>query len=145
LRYLAYNTTAGLYWTGNQNGDNAGDAVLGWAETNATDLIAVSNQVIATVADAASTSSSSGSGSSSVPESQTAAEVDSCETPTGSLNGSNAVFHLVSVPVENSLELVLNGVVQAAGVDFAVVGNVVTYTVAPKTTDWHRAWYQAAV
>lgn len=63
--YLGYNSSTGLYWTVNPDGDTAGDAVLGWVETDATDLIAVSNQQIL-VAASDSSSGGSGAGSSGV-------------------------------------------------------------------------------
>jgi hypothetical protein len=144
VRYLAYNSTSGLYWALVPNGDTDGDAVLGWAETNSTTLVAVSNQVINPAAAGSSFSGSSDAGNVSVPISGTAASIDCQEIPTGTLDGSNVLFDLVSMPIVNSLSLALNGVLQALSVDFTLTGNAITYTVAPKATDWHRAWYQTA-
>jgi hypothetical protein len=48
--YLGYNDNLGigLYWTTNPLGNTAGDAVLGWVSTNATDIIAASFQNVET-------------------------------------------------------------------------------------------------
>src|ERR1035437_6107427 len=58
--YLGYNSSTGFYWTTNPAGVTAGDAVLGWVETNGTDLIAVSNQSIAFAAAATTTGATDG-------------------------------------------------------------------------------------
>ncbi len=44
--YLGYNSSTGLYWTTNEAGNTAGDAILGWVETDASDIIAASLQDI---------------------------------------------------------------------------------------------------
>ena len=61
--YLAYNSTGGLYWTTNPAGATAGDAVLGWVLTDATDLVMVSGQDIPIASEDDGTSSGGGSGS----------------------------------------------------------------------------------
>ena len=70
------------------------------------------------------------------------------ETPAGTLNGVNTVFDLSFTPNLGSLVLVLNGVVQnpgsgspLEGEDYMITGAVITYTVAPRATDFHSAWY----
>jgi hypothetical protein len=70
------------------------------------------------------------------------------EAPAGTLNGSNAVFALSFTPAPGSLLLALNGVAQnpgsgspLTGADFTISGPTITYTVAPKATDAHYAWY----
>lgn len=60
--YLAYNSSTGLYWTVNPAGTAAGDAVLGWAVTDGTNLLAVSCQSIATPAAVAAGTTGSTSG-----------------------------------------------------------------------------------
>lgn len=141
-RVLGYNSTAGLYWTTSATGDNTGDAILGWAETNATKLVAVSNQVLST--SSSSTSSSSSSSSTTGTSSVSAINLSCEEVPTGAMNGVNVVFTLVSVPVTNSLIVTLNGILQCPGVDYALTTNSIAFAVAPKTADWLQAWYQAS-
>ena len=64
------------------------------------------------------------------------------ESPSGSLNGSNTVFTLVSSPSPSaSLILAVNGVILRPGTDFTVSGNTITVASAPSSTDWIRAWY----
>ncbi len=70
------------------------------------------------------------------------------EVPAGTLNGTNMVFTLSFAPAAGSLLLTVNGVAQnpgsgspLTGADYTVSGATITYTVAPKATDWHRAWY----
>ncbi len=58
--YLAYNSTAGFYWTTNPAGTAAGDAVVGWVVTNSTDLVAASNQDIRITAGGSTSSSGGG-------------------------------------------------------------------------------------
>jgi hypothetical protein len=68
LSFLAYNSTAGLYWTTNPAGTTAGDAVLGWVLTNATDIVAASSQniLVASVSPTSSYTSSFSGGTGSV-------------------------------------------------------------------------------
>lgn len=60
--FLGYNSSTGFYWTTNPAGNTAGDAVLGWVVTNATDILQASNQNIRITG---SSSSSAGSGATS--------------------------------------------------------------------------------
>ena len=76
------------------------------------------------------------------------AEAHVSEEPAGALNGSNTVFTLSFTPAHGSLLLALNGVVQnpgsgspLTGADYTISGPTITYTLAPKTTDSHNAWY----
>jgi hypothetical protein len=64
------------------------------------------------------------------------------EVPTGTINGSNTAFTFLHTPVGTSMELVRNGVVQQAGVDYTLAGAVATFTVAPVTGDTLQAWYR---
>ena len=64
------------------------------------------------------------------------------ETPAGTMNGANPTFNLSFAPNPvASLLLALNGLVQIPSVDFTITGAVITYTVAPRATDLHNAWY----
>ncbi len=67
------------------------------------------------------------------------------ETPAGTIDGSNAVFTLAAAPNPGgSLELVKNGVMQKAGVDYTVSGNTITFTsgAIPQAGDALLAWYR---
>jgi hypothetical protein len=66
--------------------------------------------------------------------------------PSGTMNGVNTAFTLPSVPGTNSLQLILNGVVQRPGVDYIATGTSIIYTVPPKSTDagYHWAVYQVS-
>jgi len=72
------------------------------------------------------------------------------ETPAGVIDGANAAFTLLATPGPlTGLLLVLNGVIQfkraAAGPTFGfydIVGNAITYEVAPPAGSTHRAWYR---
>ncbi len=67
-------------------------------------------------------------------------------TPTGTINGVNAVFTLPSVPnPPASLVLARNGLVQASPADFTLSGNTITFAAAaiPQTGDTLLASYRA--
>ena len=67
------------------------------------------------------------------------------QTPTGTLNGTNKVFNLASVPAPStSLALYRNGLLQSSGVDYSLSGGVVTFTSAstPLSTDILQAFYR---
>jgi hypothetical protein len=55
------------------------------------------------------------------------------ETPSGSINGSNAVFNLQYVPRENSEQIYKNGVLQTKGLtaDYTINENAITFNSAP--------------
>ena len=68
-------------------------------------------------------------------------------TPTGGIDGSNAIFTLsAGAPSPAaSLQLYYNGLVQRpAGEDFTLVGDTITYTTAskPKLGGKHVAFYR---
>ncbi len=66
------------------------------------------------------------------------------EVPSGTINGTNTVFTLQYSPDPAApLVLVLNGVQQLQSVDYTLSGNTVTFTSAPQSGDWIRAWYRA--
>ena len=66
------------------------------------------------------------------------------ETPTGLINGTNAVYTLTSTPSNpNGVIVLLNGVVQynGAGLDYTVSGLTITFTTAPTTGSTIFAYY----
>lgn len=66
------------------------------------------------------------------------------ETPTGTINGSNAIFTLANSPSPaGSLKVFLNGAFQtAAGEDYTLVGDTITFVNAPLTGSVLRAFYK---
>lgn len=67
------------------------------------------------------------------------------ETPAGILNGTSATFTLANSPFPSgSLELYRNGVLQTAGVDYTLVGSVITFSGGsiPQTNDLLQAYYR---
>ena len=67
------------------------------------------------------------------------------EVPSGLVNGTNATFTLVAAPdPATSLLLLVNGVVQSAGVDYDLSGNTITFLSGsiPQSGDSLRAWYR---
>ena len=62
------------------------------------------------------------------------------ETPSGTINGSNAVF---TVSNTNFSMLFLNGMYQiGGGVDYTLVGTTITYVNAPPTGSVHRVLFK---
>jgi len=55
------------------------------------------------------------------------------EVPTGTINGSNAVFNIANIPSGNTQEVYLNGVRQrpGGGFDYTISGTTITFTEAP--------------
>lgn len=54
------------------------------------------------------------------------------ETPSGTINGTNAAFTLANSPSPSlSLELFLNGQFQTQGSDYTLSGSTITFTTAP--------------
>jgi hypothetical protein len=69
------------------------------------------------------------------------------EAPAGLINGSNAVFTLASTPSPAaSLQLYRNGVLQKLGLDYTLVGNVITFATAsaPQVEDVLLSSYRLA-
>lgn len=66
------------------------------------------------------------------------------ETPSGSVNGSNAAFALANTPVAGSEQVFLNGLLQepGAGNDYTISGANITFLSAPQTGDRIRVTYQ---
>ena len=64
------------------------------------------------------------------------------ETPSGLINSVNTVYTILFAPSPaNSLELYLNGLLQKQTSDYTLVGNVITFIVAPTTGDTLLAYY----
>jgi hypothetical protein len=65
------------------------------------------------------------------------------ETPTGSINGSNVTFTLVSTPSAGTEEIFLNGLLlePGAGNDYTISGATITMLSAPVTGDRLKANY----
>lgn len=65
------------------------------------------------------------------------------ETPTGSVNGSNTSFTLVSSPdPTNSLEVRINGMVMTLTEDYSLSGDTLTIVTAPPTESIIRVDYR---
>lgn len=71
------------------------------------------------------------------------ANIISNETPTGTINGTNATFALANTPQVSSLELYLNGQMLEPGTgnDYTISGTAITMLSAPLTSDKLRAYY----
>lgn len=65
------------------------------------------------------------------------------ETPSGSINGSNAAFTLAHLPVAGTLMLIVNGLMMLEGGDYNLSGTTVTFVAGavPESGDWIRATY----
>jgi hypothetical protein len=65
------------------------------------------------------------------------------ETPSGTINGSNATFTLAHTPINTSLMLFLNGILQdsGAGNDYTLATATITMLNVPATGDKLRAFY----
>lgn len=65
------------------------------------------------------------------------------ETPTGAVNGSNAIYVTASSFVPESVQLFVNGVSQTNAVDFITTGtNTITLNVSPVVGDFIRVNYK---
>lgn len=65
------------------------------------------------------------------------------ETPTGTIDGTNAAFTLAHTPVAGTLMLYVNGLLMLDGGDFNRSGVTLTFVAGaiPETGDWIRATY----
>lgn len=64
------------------------------------------------------------------------------ETPTGVVNGVNPTFTLANIPIAGTEEWIINGILRRPGVDYTIVGNVITAITIPETGDWINASYR---
>ena len=64
--------------------------------------------------------------------------------PTGTINGTNAVFTVAPNPSPAaSLQLFLDGILQRPTIDFTLAGGTITYAVAPTAGSTHVCWYRS--
>ena len=63
------------------------------------------------------------------------------EIPSGAINGVNTVFTLAHTPQPGTLEIFLNGILEDSS-NYTLVGNMITFSVAPSTGSKLRAAYQ---
>lgn len=63
------------------------------------------------------------------------ADVICNEVPTGTINSINTVFTLANTPVAGTVQVYLNGLLQAtgSGMDYIISGTTVTFAKAPRT------------
>jgi hypothetical protein len=65
------------------------------------------------------------------------------ETPSGTVDGVNKVFTLLHAPNQAaSLEMYKNGLLQSAGVDYALTGSTITFVTAPPISSTLICWYR---
>lgn len=62
------------------------------------------------------------------------------ETPSGTVNGVNTIFTLAYTPIAGKLKLYC-GIRLTEGIDYTLVGNIITFTVAPEIGSIIRADY----
>lgn len=58
------------------------------------------------------------------------------EVPSGAINGVNVTFTLSNTPVPGSVKVFLNGQRLSIGIDYTIIGNIITMIVAPTLTEW---------
>lgn len=65
------------------------------------------------------------------------------ETPTGAVNGINTAFTLAAVPLDNSEQVYLNGILQSPGAteDYTITSGTITFNNPPQTGDKIRVTY----
>lgn len=63
------------------------------------------------------------------------------ETPSGTINGTNAEFTLANTPIAATVQVYLNGLLQEATDDYTLSGTTVTFVSAPLAGDKIRAIY----
>lgn len=65
------------------------------------------------------------------------------ETPSGTIDGSNADFSLANSPNPDvSLQLIYNGQFQLFGTDYTLSGSTITFAIPPIAGTWIRAYYR---
>ena len=63
------------------------------------------------------------------------------ETPSGAINGSNTGFTTGNTPTVWTVQVYLNGLLQAVTTDYTISGSTITYVVAPIAGDTLRVSY----
>jgi hypothetical protein len=66
------------------------------------------------------------------------------EIPTGLINSLNTDFELLNTPIVGTVEIYLNGILQAPGLDYTISGKDITFTKAPRTNSELLASYAKA-
>ena len=120
-------TTLGLVTTGTWQGNTINYAYLGTGGGGVTKFLREDNtwQIVAT--------------SSGTP-------IQYAETPSGLVNGTNAVFTLTAAPASQAgLIIVIDGSTQYAGSDYSLSGSTVTFTFAPASTSTIFSYYNTLV
>lgn len=65
------------------------------------------------------------------------------ETPTGTIDGANMIFTLANTPSPaSSLQLLYQGQFQLQATDYTLSGTTITFTFAPLSGSWLRAFYR---
>lgn len=65
------------------------------------------------------------------------------EVPTGTINGINTTFTLANIPISNTEEVYLNGLLQdTRGIDYSISGAIITFLVPPQLGDRVLVSYQ---
>lgn len=74
----------------------------------------------------------------------TAPNFSDAEVPTGTVNGTNAVFTLAHQPVVGSNPLVIRNIPQSPGNDYTISGSTITFASGsiPQTGDTVLVWYR---
>jgi hypothetical protein len=74
-------------------------------------------------------------------------QVSRGETPSGLVNGTNAVFTVANTPIAGTFSLSVNGIKLKVNIDYSLAGNTATLTVAdiPQAGDRLLADYQFSV
>lgn len=57
------------------------------------------------------------------------------QIPVGNINGINTIFILNSIPIYNSEQISVNGLLKYRGVDYTILDNIITFTTAPTVGD----------
>ena len=57
------------------------------------------------------------------------------ETPVGAVNGVNTVFTIAYAPIDGSVQVYVNGLLQSVTVDYTISSQTITFLVAPETGD----------
>ena len=63
------------------------------------------------------------------------------ETPSGTVNGTNAAFTLANTPVSNTEHVYVNGILQELTLDYTISTNTITFVAAPLTGDIIKVSY----
>jgi hypothetical protein len=130
---LVWNTVSGVDVIDNTNATVAGTAdeidVSGTADTGFTVALSqtVKDQIAAASSEAAFVAN--------------VASLQVRETPAGVIDGANSVFTLSQTPVESTVQVFLNGLLQEEAEDYTLSGTSVTLTLTPLAGDRVKVIY----